>query len=69
MPDFPLLTDKSHPSPQRRHYRLHGQKPPLKPREVWAIRVRLQIQGALRDLALFNPVSYTHLTLPTIYCV
>lgn len=54
MPDFPLLTDKSHPSPQRRHYRLHGQKPPLKPREVWAIRVRLQIQGALRDLALFN---------------
>jgi integrase len=54
MPDFALLTEKSHPSPQRRQTRLHGQKPPLKPREVWAIRVRLQIQGALRDLALFN---------------
>lgn len=31
-----------------------GQKPPLKPREVWAIRVRLQIANKKRDLALFN---------------
>lgn len=31
-----------------------GQKPPLKPREVWAIRVRLHIAGRTRDLALFN---------------
>jgi integrase len=31
-----------------------GQKPPLKPKEVWAIRTRLQIQGKQRDLALFN---------------
>ncbi len=31
-----------------------GQKPPLKPREVWAIRVRLQIASRVRDLALFN---------------
>jgi integrase len=31
-----------------------GQKPPLKPKEVWAIRVRLQINQKLRDLALFN---------------
>lgn len=31
-----------------------GQKPPLKPREVWAIRVRLQISNRVRDLALFN---------------
>lgn len=31
-----------------------GQKPPLKPREVWSIRTRLQISGAIRDLALFN---------------
>jgi hypothetical protein len=54
MPDLPLLTDKSCYSEPRRQYRLHGQKPPLKPREVWAIRVRLQIQGAMRDLALFN---------------
>lgn len=31
-----------------------GQKRALKPREVWAIRVRLHIAGKLRDLALFN---------------
>lgn len=31
-----------------------GQKPPLKPREVWAIRVRLQVASRVRDLALFN---------------
>jgi len=31
-----------------------GQKPPLEPREVWAIRVRLQISSRVRDLALFN---------------
>lgn len=34
--------------------RVTGQKPPLKPREVWAIRVRLQISDRVRDLALFN---------------
>ncbi|MGD8616902.1 MAG: tyrosine-type recombinase/integrase [Gammaproteobacteria bacterium] len=33
---------------------MYGQKPPLKPREVWAIRTRLQVQGKRRDLALFN---------------
>ena len=31
-----------------------GQKPPLKRSEVWAIRVRLQISGRVRDLAMFN---------------
>ena len=31
-----------------------GQKPPLKPKHVWAIRTQLQLQGKLRDLALFN---------------
>ena len=34
--------------------KLIGQKPPLKLREVWAIRIRLQIQERLRDLAMFN---------------
>ena len=29
-----------------------GQKPPLKPREVWSIRTRLEISGSARDLAL-----------------
>jgi integrase len=31
-----------------------GQKPPLKRNEIWAIRVRLQLQNRVRDLALFN---------------
>jgi hypothetical protein len=34
--------------------RLVGQKRPLRPKEVWAIRVRLQIKHGKRDLALFN---------------
>jgi integrase len=36
--------------------RLIGQKRPLKPKDVWATRVRLQLQlqGRKRDLALFN---------------
>lgn len=33
---------------------LRGQKPPLKPQEIWAIRVRLQLGRRVRDLALFN---------------
>ncbi len=33
---------------------LVGQKRPLRPKEVWAIRVRLQIENRKRDLALFN---------------
>ncbi len=31
-----------------------GPKPPLKLREIWAIRIRLQLAKRTRDLALFN---------------
>jgi len=34
--------------------KLAGQKPPLKLKEIWAIRIRLQISKQIRDLALFN---------------
>ena len=34
--------------------RLLGQRPPLKLKEIWAIRVRLQLAQRARDLALFN---------------
>jgi integrase len=34
--------------------RLVGQKLPLKLREIWAIRIRLQLAEHVRDLALFN---------------
>ncbi|MBL4640164.1 MAG: tyrosine-type recombinase/integrase [Kordiimonadaceae bacterium] len=33
---------------------LIGQKPPLKLKEIWAIRIRLQLGQCVRDLALFN---------------
>lgn len=34
--------------------KLVGQKAPLKPQEVWSIRVRFQLAGNKRELALFN---------------
>jgi integrase len=43
-----------HPIPNTRKAKLSGQKAPLQPKEVWAIRVRLQLADRIRDLALFN---------------
>jgi len=34
--------------------KLVGQKAPLKVKDIWAIRVRLQLQARTRDLALFD---------------
>jgi integrase len=34
--------------------KLTGAKPPLRPKHVWAIRTKLQIDQQVRDLALFN---------------
>jgi len=34
--------------------RLIGQKPPLRPKHVWSIRPRLQMERRTRDLAMFN---------------
>ena len=31
-----------------------GAKPPLRPKYVWSIRSKLQVEGRVRDLALFN---------------
>ena len=33
---------------------LSGAKLPLRPMHVWAVRVRLQVEGRIRDLALFD---------------
>jgi len=33
---------------------LTGAKPPLRPKYVWSIRTKLQIEGRARDLAMFN---------------
>ena len=34
--------------------KLIGQKPPMRPKHVWSIRTRLQMEGRTRDLAMFN---------------
>lgn len=34
--------------------RVLGQKPPLKQKEIWSLRIRLQLADKARDLALFN---------------
>jgi len=49
--------DGNHASPRRRAWnegKLVGQKAPFKLQEIWAIRIRLQMQDRLRELALFN---------------
>src|SRR5271169_1183703 len=46
------------PTPQKRlpwnKGKLTGAKPPLRPKHVWSTRTKLQIEGRLRDLAMFN---------------
>jgi hypothetical protein len=34
--------------------KLTGAKPPLRPKHVWTIRTKLQVEGRVRDLAMFN---------------
>jgi hypothetical protein len=34
--------------------KLIGAKPPLRPKHVWSIRTKLQLEDRKRDLALFN---------------
>jgi len=51
------MTENSIPTRRRAPWnrgRLVGQKRPLKPKDVWTIRVRLQMEGRRRDLAMFN---------------
>jgi integrase len=41
------------PTPWNRG-KLIGAKPPLRPKHVWSIRTKLQLEGRIRDLAMFN---------------
>jgi hypothetical protein len=34
--------------------KLVGQKAPLRPKDIWALRVRMQLGARVRDLAMFN---------------
>ena len=52
-----MITESSSTLRQRDPWnkgRLIGQKRPLKPKDVWTVRVRLQLEGRKRDLAMFN---------------
>ena len=49
-----LLTHESKSHAPWNKGKLTGQKPPFKLKEVWAIRIRLQLSNCVRDLALFN---------------
>ncbi len=50
------LNTEIHPTqrPPWNKGKLIGAKPPLRPAHVWAIRTKLQIEGNVRDLAMFN---------------
>ena len=48
------LTHSTKPQTPWNKGKLIGQRPPLKLREIWAIRIRLQLKGKTRDLSLFN---------------
>jgi integrase len=50
MLDLPLAM----PNPCRARSQATGTKRALKPVQVWGIRIRLQVQQRLRDLALFD---------------
>ena len=49
-----LLTHKPNSRIPWNKGKLTGQKPPFKLKEIWAIRIRLQLSNRIRDLALFN---------------
>ena len=46
------------PAPDKRvpwnKSKVTGAKPPLRPKHVWSIRTKLQIEGRARDLAMFQ---------------
>jgi integrase len=50
---YPFDRSKAAPVPWNKG-KLVGQKPPLKLPEIWAIRIRLEIDARHRDLAMFN---------------
>jgi integrase len=50
---YSLFQQKSRKTPWNKG-KLVGQKAPLKLKEIWAIRIRLQVDAKHRDLALFN---------------
>tara|TARA_B100001964_G_C13960029_1_gene477242 strand:- start:27 stop:656 length:630 start_codon:yes stop_codon:yes gene_type:complete len=49
--------------------KLTGQKPPLQPKHVWAIRTKLQLDNRVRDLAIFNLAIDSKLRGCDVVCI
>jgi integrase len=47
------VANRAHREPWNKG-KIVGQKAPLKVKDIWALRVRLQMEGLARELALFN---------------
>jgi hypothetical protein len=45
--------DATHRTPWNKG-KIVGQKAPFKPKDLWALHVRLRMEGRVRELALFN---------------
>src|SRR6266702_3743394 len=51
------MQDQANTTPTRSPWnegKLTGAKPPLRPKHVWSIRTKLQVEGRARDRAMFN---------------
>ena len=75
---YQSLIQQPHQTPWNKG-KLSGQKRPLKLQEIWGIRIRLQLECHVRDLALFNLaidsklracdlMDYPHLANPFKFC-
>jgi hypothetical protein len=51
--DGPVVPDTPKRMPWNKG-KLIGAKPPLRPKHVWSIRTKRQVEGRARDLAMFN---------------
>jgi hypothetical protein len=54
MTDFSSSSDNVSKHVPWKMGKIVGAKPPLRPKHVWSIRTKLQVEGRARDLALFN---------------
>jgi integrase len=54
MQDTPQTCPAIRPREPWNKGKLIGAKPPLRPKHVWSIRTKLQVEGQTRDLAMFN---------------
>jgi integrase len=54
MQNADVVTHQDPRSVQWNKGKLVGTKPPLRTKHVWSIRTKLQVNGRIRDLAMFN---------------